>query len=99
MDMDDITTIKQKTFELKQYAGAIMNDIDNKLAEERKRYKDSIDEAVDCKDKRIDKLEGTLLAKEDEIEEVKNENAKLETAIKNMKSVIESALEICEGAE
>lgn len=97
--MEDITTIKQKTFELKQYASAILNDIDNMIAEERKAYKDSIDKVVDSKDKEIGKQKGALLAKDGEIEELKNENAKLVTAIKNMKSVIESALEICEGAE
>ncbi len=99
MDMEDITTKKQKTYELRQYASAIMNDVDKLIAEERKGYMDSIDKVVDSKDKEIDNIKGILLIKEDEIKKLKNENDKLETAIKNMKNVIGSALEICEGVE
>ena len=99
MDMEDITTIKQKTFELKQYASAILKGIDTRIAEERKGYEASIDEVVASKDKEIDKLKGNLSSQDDEIEKLKKENAKLATVIKSMKSIIGSALEICEGAE
>ena len=97
--MEDIMIIKKKTFELKQYANALLNDIDGKIAEERKKYKASVNEVTKNKDEEIRQLNGELSDKSGEITFLRKENEKLMTAIKNIKNTMDYTIKLCEGAE
>ena len=97
--MEDISVIKKKTFELKQYANAILEDLDIKLAEERESYKASIDEISESKDKEIGNLNSLLTLKDSEISSLEKEKDELKLTVRNIKKSIGTAIEICEGAE
>lgn len=97
--MEDISIFKQKIFELKQCANAILDDVDKKLAEERVDYEISRNEISEIKDKEIDKLNSSLSSKDNKIKLLEDENRALKSTLSNIEKVIGSAIEICEGVE
>ena len=75
--MEDIKTIKQKTFELKQYASAILADLEKMIDEERKSYETSISDIADTKAEKIRQLNERISEKESEIVELRKKNSQL----------------------
>ena len=104
--MEEIKTIRQKTFELKQYANAILADLEKTIEEEQDNFASAINKITEDQDKeikllndRIEEKECKIKEMEREIKEKENENSKLMSVIDRAKEVMSSAINICEGVE
>lgn len=104
--MEDITAIKQKTYGLKQYAFALLQDLEKVIDQEHQNERAVLEKLKEEKDTEIELLNKELSGckkvnseLEKDKKDLENQISEFRSVISNIKSSLGAAVQMCEGAE